>query len=243
MALWGHRNTFTVTTIIDTGLSYNAMHRCWLTAGVVGNADILVTATSVSGKVDIMVSTYSSRTTQPRMFVRTSSLKVRSLYRSTRFGYKIAGTHRWEVVGSNTVSNDPITEDVALQMQGIGSAEVHVIGANRWDVLDSADTVRYWKSEDYLAEFMESGTLVVLTDRNRSAAGVVMVSPGVETGTPMVTVKEAYDLTSNTAVRVTLTTELASVHETYRSMQHALQIDHKGLFRLFSKDVLQAVLA
>ena len=177
------------------------------------------------------------------MFVRTSSLKVRSLYRSTRFGYKISGTHRWELVDSNTLGNDPSTEDVVLQTQGTSPAEVHVVSGHRCDVLNPADTVRHWKSETYLAEFMEPGTLVVLTHRDRSAAGIVMVSPGADMGTPMVTVKEAYDLTSSIAIRVTLTAELATVQETYRSMQHGLQIDHKGLFRVFSKDVLQAVLS
>jgi hypothetical protein len=127
-------------------------------------------------------------------------------------------------------------------MHGSGSTDVNVVAVDRCNVLDPANTVRFWASEEYLSDFMEPGTLVVLTDHSRFAGGVVMVSPGAATGTPVVTLKETYDLAKNVSVRVTLTTPLATFHESYRSVQQALQLDNQGLLRFFSKDVLGAVL-
>jgi hypothetical protein len=176
------------------------------------------------------------------MDMRTSGLKIRSLYKSARFGYTITGTHRWAVTALDGLSDDPDTDSVTFDLRGPGHAQVNIVGANRCNVLDPADTVRFWASEEYLADFMEPGTLVVLTDRTRSAGGVVMVSPGAATETPVVTLKETCDLANNISVRVTLTTELATFHETYRSIQQALQIDQQGLLRFFSKDILRAVL-
>lgn len=189
-----------------------------------------------------MVSTYSLRTSQPRADMRTSGSRIRTLYKSQRFGYAVTGTHRWIVADMDTSEADPDTDSVMLHMHGSSRADVNIVGVNRCNVLDPAETVRFWTSREYLEDFMEPGTLVVLSDRTRTSGGVVMVSPGADTGNPMVTVKEVFDLANNVSVRVSLTTELATFHETYRSIQQALHVDQKGVLNFFSKDVLRAVL-
>src|SRR5688500_15016085 len=111
-----------------------------------------------------MVSAYSLRTTQPRINTGTSRSVARTLYRSPQFGYSVTGAHPWVVAGIETSSSDSETDRVLLQMRGPGRADVEIVCTERWNVLDSAETVHFWTSEEYLAEYMEPGTLVVLSD-------------------------------------------------------------------------------
>src|SRR5699024_11147057 len=110
---------------------------------------------------------------------------------------------------------DPATETLVLQDES-GDVRVKVVCGDRREMLDPEETVRFWSSSGYLAEYMDDGTRVALADRNRCAGAVVMVGPGEDGGEPVVTMKETYATGYRTSVRVTLTAPLESFVDAYR---------------------------
>ena len=197
----------------------------------------------ILGKVVNVVSAYALRTTQSRMAVRKSGYSAKTLYRSPRFGYTVKGPGSWETSGTGSSGFDPDTDAVTLSWRGTRDAEVGILAAARCNVLDTAETVRYWTSEKYLSEHMDTETVVVLSERTRKGGGAVLVSPGDADGGPVVTVKEAFDLGRDISVRVTLTADIETLPEIYRSVGQSLSIDGQNVVSLFSMDVLKAVLS
>lgn len=128
-------------------------------------------------------------------------------------------------------------------MRGAGGVNVGIVAAKRCNVLNTAETVGFWTSAIHLSEFMEPGSLVVLSERSRSTGGVVLVSPDASGESPVVTVKEAFDLDRNISIRVTMTADIDAFPEVYRSVSQALQIDRRHVLGVFNKDVLHAVLS
>lgn len=190
-----------------------------------------------------MVSTYALRTSQPRMNMRQFSQSVKTLYRSSRFGYTVTGPISWDSTGAGSSGSDPDTDSVLLTKRGADHADIGIVAADRWNVLDTAETVRFWTSEEYLSEFVEPGTIVVLSDRTRTCGGAVLVSPGVPHGDAIVTAKEAFDIGQNISIRVSLTADIEAFPEVYRSVTQALRINGQSVMGCFSRDVLEAVLS
>ncbi len=166
-------------------------------------------------------------------------------YKSSQFGYTVTWAPPWAVAGSDVMdasSPAPGTDGVAICMQDCEIAEVRIVGADRRDLLDAVETARFWASAAYLSEFTESGTKVVLSQCCVKTAALIMVSPGSTPENRIVTVKESYDLNPRVSIRSTFTADLATFHETFRSLQQSVLIDGRDPLRCFDADVLLAVL-
>jgi len=156
-------------------------------------------------------------------------------------GYLVSWGTFWSIVSEAGDDGHPSAESVTLQ-DHTGRTQVTMVSANRCEMLDPGETVRFWNSPGYLSSFMEPGTIVAISEHNRCAGAIVLVGPGEDDGELMVTVKEIYSTGMRASVRVTLTTPLETFDEVYRMAQETLQIDHRPMFRFFASDVLDAVL-
>lgn len=188
-----------------------------------------------------MMSSYALRTVHRRTAASLSFAKQSSIYRSSHLGYSIAWGSSWTMTPDDAERTDPSTEELHLQGRD-GRETITIVCADRRDMLDPDETVRFWKSPFYLAGFMDPGTIVMLSDHTRTAGAVVMVGPDEASGEPMVTIKETFSAGYRTSVRVTLTAPLESFEEAYRHARETVQMDHQPMFRFFGPDVLKAVL-
>lgn len=166
-------------------------------------------------------------------------------YKSSRFGYTVTWATPWAVAESDVMdvrSPAPGTEGIAICMQDCEIAEVHIVGADRRDLLDAVETARFWASAAYLSEFTESGTRIVLSQCCVKTAALVMVSPGNTPENRIATVKESYDLGPRVSIRSTFTADMETFHEAFGSLQQNVLIDGRAPLRCFDADVLLAVL-
>jgi len=193
-----------------------------------------------------MVSTISIRTSRVRPAVPTSGSLSPATYLSPRFGYKVRWDTPWALLdetGSDGSNDDSVTDRLVLHMRESGRAEVQIVGGSRCNLLDARETIRFWTSDLYISEFMDPGTLVVLSEATRTAGGVVLVSPGSDGDPDVVTIKEAFEVDRGTSVRVTLIADLPTFLDTCREMRQTLHVGQHGLLHFFSDDVLEAVLS
>lgn len=193
-----------------------------------------------------MVSAHYSRTSRSRLYLQPSRHSAETSYRSFQFGYTVTWKYPWAVTdgdGSDDVLPEPGTERSVLGMQDHRHTLLRIVGADRRNVLNPVETVRFWTSPEYISDYMEPGTKVVLTDRAPTQGGVVMVSPGPDSGTPIVTVMESYDVGIHGSIRTSFTSDIDTVHDAWVSMQQHVQIEHRLPMRCFDTDVLMAVLS
>lgn len=164
-------------------------------------------------------------------------------YRSSQFDYTVTWGAPWSLVESDgSIDADPGTDRMVIGSPETRHAQVEIVGGDRRNLLGPAETVAFWSSADYLSDFMEPETVVVLSGYTRSSGIVVMVSPGGVSGDAVVTVKESYDIPRNASIRVTLTVDLDAFQDVYQSLQANVQINGQALLRECPEDVLLTVL-
>lgn len=199
----------------------------------------------LGGAVKSMLMAHDTRMLRSRLRPGSPATMDGTQYQYSQFGYAVSWVQPWTVVGiddSVATSAGPGTETIVIGMRDSGLAEVRIVGADRRNVLDPAETARFWTTPRYLTEFMDRETVVVLSEHSGASAAVVLVSPGRVTGQPVVTVKESYELRHNVSVRATFTADFAIFHDMYRSLQQSLELDRRAPVSHFSPDVLRAVL-
>lgn len=188
-----------------------------------------------------MISSYALRTIHRRGVSSMGSRINPSVYRSPHLGYSISWGTFWMAGPDDGEGVDPSTEVLSLQDHS-GQTHVRIVCVDRSETLDPDETVRFWGSPFYLANFMEPGTIVSIADHSHCAGAVMMVGPGEDGGADTVTLKETYSTGNRTSVRVTLTAPLETFEDAYRMAQETLQIDQRSMFRFFDRDILDAVL-
>lgn len=162
-----------------------------------------------------------------------------SIYHSPRFRHAVSWGNPWVAKEHASPTDQPDMMVVGLRADD--GSEVEIVGCEQRNMLDTPEMIRFWTSERYLADFMEPGTKVVLTKQDGNSGVVVMVSPGDHDGAPIVTIKELYAPECDMAFRVTFTTDLATLEQSYSCLRQSVKIDERALGAALDGDVLDAI--
>lgn len=188
-----------------------------------------------------MISSYAFRTLHRRAGLSVTAAIGDGMHRSPLLGYVVRWSRRWRPDQAEGQLVEPACETLRLRRDD-GKASVTLVCADRREMLDAADTVRYWRSAFYLGEFMEPGTMVLFSDHNRSGGVVLLAEPDKGNGDLMVTLKETFTTSHRTSARVTLTAPFVGFVETFIQARESLRVDGRPMIPVMSEDILRAIL-